>query len=396
MAEPSKQGPADGAKVPGSFTTMHRRVGVLLFASGWGANHFATLLPVYRVELGFTPASLGLLFGAYALGLVPGLLLAGRASDRRGRRALVLPAGAAAIGASALLALGAQGFLVLLLGRLLYGLAMGAIMSPGSVWVQELSPPGVGPRRATLALSAGFGLGPFVSSLIAEFAPQPMVLPYVAHAVAMAAALLLARPVPETAPGAAASPTPGAARGDSRDGWRLLAELSPMAPWVFGFAAVAIAILPGVVRPAVSRPVLYAGAVIVTTLGAGVLAQPLTGRLGRHSDLIGLGLGAIGVAVGSEAAARMSPALVLIAGPFLGAGYGLAITAGLRAIEARVPRERRGGVVGGYYVLTYVGFALPFAHARAAEALGDVVALRLTAALAVACIAARALTKRGR
>src|SRR6185369_7480146 len=115
---------------------MHRRVGFLLFTAGWGANHFSTLLVVYRRDLGLGPAALGILFGVYALGLVPGLILAGRASDARGRRALVLPAGWLAIGASALLAFGAHGFGVLLAGRLLYGLAMGSIMSPGSVWVQ--------------------------------------------------------------------------------------------------------------------------------------------------------------------------------------------------------------------------------------------------------------------
>lgn len=362
-----------------------------MFAAGWGANHFAALLSVYRAELGLTPSALGLLFAAYALGLVPGLLLAGRLSDRRGRRALVLPAGVLAIAASAVLAGGAGGFAVLLVGRLLYGLAMGAVMSPGSVWVQELSPPGFGPRRATLALSAGFGLGPLVSGLVAEFAPLPMVLPYVAHAAALATALAFARGVPETAGSAAgARPT----RGAGREGLRLLAELSPMAPWVFGFAAVTVAIVPGALRSAVSHPVIFAALAIVTTLFAGVLAQPFTVRLGRHSDLVGLGLGAVGVALGAQSLALVSPALVFVAAVFLGAGYGLVVTAGLRAIEERIPREARGGVVGGYYVLTYVGFTLPFVHAVAAKALGDVLALRATAALALACLGLRALTKR--
>lgn len=80
---------------------MNRRVELLLFMTGWGANHFSTLLVVYRKDLGLLPPALGILFGAYALGLVPGLVLAGRASDRRGRRAVVLPASLLAIAASA-------------------------------------------------------------------------------------------------------------------------------------------------------------------------------------------------------------------------------------------------------------------------------------------------------
>ena len=124
---------------------MHRRLAFLLFTAGWGANHFASLLIVYRRELGLSPSALGLLFGAYALGLVPGLVLAGRASDAHGRRGLVLPATAFATAASVILAFGNRGFGVLLAGRLLFGLAMGSIMAPGSVWLQELSSAEHGP-----------------------------------------------------------------------------------------------------------------------------------------------------------------------------------------------------------------------------------------------------------
>src|SRR5437868_5006034 len=58
------------------------RVGLLLFAVGWGANHFTSLLQVYREQLELDAAAPALLFGMYALGLVPGLLLGGPLSDR--------------------------------------------------------------------------------------------------------------------------------------------------------------------------------------------------------------------------------------------------------------------------------------------------------------------------
>ena len=47
------------------------------------------------------------LFGVYALGLIPGLLLAGPLSDARGRRAVVLPAAGLSLAASVTLAAGA-------------------------------------------------------------------------------------------------------------------------------------------------------------------------------------------------------------------------------------------------------------------------------------------------
>lgn len=370
---------------------MHRRVGFLLFAAGWGANHFSALLIVYRQQLHLEPSALGLLFGAYALGLVPGLILAGRASDRRGRRKLVLPASIAAIAASLVLAFGVHGFAVLLAGRLLYGLAMGAVMSPGSVWLQELSPPELGPRRATLALSAGFGLGPFVSGVLAEYGPWPMVLPYAVHAATLAAAVALAEPIPETAKGALSKGVgaPSLARSDVVT----LARTAVMAPWVFAFPAVTMAIVPGLLRPLIARPVVFAAAVILVTLSTGVLVQPLTTRIGRRADTLGLLLGAIGIWIGAESHVTSHPWLLFVAAPFAGAGYGLVVTTGLREISERVPAERRGTSVGIYYVLTYIGFGLPFVHALVARQIGDVLALRLASVLALVCLGVRAAVR---
>jgi MFS family permease len=374
---------------------MHRRVAFLLFSAGWGANHFATLLVVYRRDLGFSSSALGLLFGAYAVGLVPGLVLAGRASDERGRRAVVLPASLLAIGASTVLAFGSHGFSVLLAGRLMFGVAMGSIMGPGSVWVQELSSPGLGPRRATLALSAGFGIGPLVSGVVAEFLPAPMVLPYVVHALVMSAGVVGVRPVPETAMQHASAPVPDgeahdAPRGFGRRELAVLAGLLPVAPWAFGFAAITVAIVPGVMRSHVARPVLYSAFVIVTTLLSGVFVQPLTARVGRLADRLGLGVGAMGTALAAHAVTVVSPRLVFAAAVLVGAGYGLVMTTGLREVSERVAKRERGTAVGVYYVLTYIGFALPFVHATAARRLGDAATLQATAAATLACLLIRA------
>ncbi|MDB4943803.1 MAG: major facilitator superfamily 1 [Labilithrix sp.] len=376
---------------------MYRRAGFLLFAAGWGANHFATMLIVCRVRLGLSASELGLIFGAYALGLVPGLVLAGRASDGLGRRALVVPASLLAIAASTVLMFGGHGFGVLLAGRLLYGLAMGSIMSPGSVWVQELSTAGLGPRRATLSLSAGFGLGPLISGVLVETAPFPMVTPYVAHAVAMATAVWLVRPVPETAHGAGRPREPATTPEQRREkavATRLLLGQLPVAPWAFGLAAVGVAILPGLMRPHVGRPALYAGFLIAVALATGVLVQPLTTRLGKRGDLVGLAVGGLGTLLAAEVVALGSPALAFVAGILVGGGYGLVITTGLKSLAQRVSSEHRGTAVGVYYVLTYIGFALPFVHATVAKHLGDVRTLQITGAACLACVGVRAIVAR--
>src|SRR5262245_5076761 len=183
------------SSAPSADPRAWQRIGLLLFAVAWGANHFVPLLQTYRARLGLDAAAPALLFGMYALGLVPGLLLAGPLSDRRGRRAIVLPAAVAALWAS--VALGSEGdsFGLLLVGRLLYGLGAGGVMSAGAVWLIELcrdAPAGAGARRATIALSAGFGLGPLVTGVLAQYLPGPTSLPYFVHVVVLAAALVVA------------------------------------------------------------------------------------------------------------------------------------------------------------------------------------------------------------
>lgn len=372
-----------------SSPTGWRRVALLLFAVGWGANHFGALLLVYRERLHLDPTAPALMFGVYAIGLVPGLLLSGPLSDRYGRRAIVLPAAGAALVASMFLGAFGGSFHALLAGRLLYGMAAGSVMNPGAVWVLELSAsaaPGVGARRATIALSAGFGLGPLATGVLAQWAPAPTVLPFVAHVAMLVVALAVAvgAPVPPPRPRAAG---PLLRLGLDRTNRRgFLRAVASMAPFVFGFASIAFAVLPVMLGTAAlgRAPIAYVGLLGAITLGAGVLAQPATRSLGATSSArLGLVIGALGTAVGAAAVAGPTPALLLVAAPILGAGYGICMTAGLRNVEVLAQPATRGGLTGLYYVLTYVGFAVPYALALAAAHVSPATALLGVAALAL-------------
>jgi MFS family permease len=351
-----------------------RRVAAVLFAIGWGANHFAPLLPVYRRTLGLDTAAPALLFGVYALGLLPGLLVAGPLSDRLGRRVLVRPSALAALIASGLLGAFGSSYAALLAGRFAYGLATGGAMSPGAVWVSELSQdagPGVGARRATIALSAGFGTGALVTGMLAQWLPWPTVTPYVVHVAALSLAIFGGMSAPETrAPRTLPGPllrlhfTPSG-------GKRFVREVLPMAPFVFGFPTVAFAGLPPLLlfakgQAPLPAPLALTGMLSGVTLLTGVLAQPFTRRYSPEvTSRLGLLFGAAGLGVGALAAAFGAPLLLVLAAPLLGAGYGICMTSGLRLLEAVAPPETRGGLTGLYYVLTYLGFAAPWLLALA-------------------------------
>ena len=76
---------------------MRRRVPTVLalwtavFVVAYGTNVPTPLLLVYRDTLDLSPTQITGAFGVYAAGLVPALLLAGPASDRFGRRPVVIP-----------------------------------------------------------------------------------------------------------------------------------------------------------------------------------------------------------------------------------------------------------------------------------------------------------------
>jgi hypothetical protein len=219
----------------------------------------------------------------------------------------------------------------------------------------------------------------------------------------MVAALAGVRGVPETAPRSAPGQVgPRGAGGARRQGSKpfgrreieVLARQLPVAPWAFGLPAISMAVVPGLLRALVARPVIYSASLIVVTLASGMAVQPLTGRIGSRGDRQGLAAGAAGVFLAACAIAWRSPPLAYAASILIGAGYGLVMTTGLREVSEQVAGEHRGTAVGIYYVLTYLGFAVPFVHAVVAKVWGDVATSFAAGFAVIASLAVRAAIAR--
>jgi MFS family permease len=372
---------------------VSRNLALLLFAVAWGTNHFVPLLLVYRASLGLTPLDLGVLFGVYAVGLLPGLLFGGPLSDRVGRRAVVLPASAVALAGTAILSFGGTaGFPVLLVGRLVVGLGSGATFSAGTAWVQDLArdaAPGTGARRAAVALTSGFGGGPFVTGVLAQWLPSPMRLPYAVQALLLAGTIAATASTRDDA-AARANASPAGAAPSAEPRGRVVPpgfvrEVAFVAPWVFVFPSVSFAVLPGLVREQVgSLRVVFAGLVTGITLLSAVLVQPaLRPWRPRSAAAFGLAVGTVGLICGAAAAAVARPTGVLLAAPLLGLGYGGCLIAGLRFVETNASPATRGGLTGIFYALTYIGFASPLAIAALAKHTGEVRGVLIAAALSL-------------
>ncbi len=369
-----------------------------MFTVGYGANQFVPLLAVYRHTLGLSDTQATAVFGVYAFGLVPGLLVGGRASDRFGRRGLMISFAALSLLATAVLAGGQWGVGWLYAGRLLTGVVSGTVFTIGTAWVKELSDGagvGVGARRAGVALTAGFGVGPLVAGLLAQWAPEPVLLPYLVHLLLTVLALAVLPRAPETRTqagirksGARAPLLPGSARTA-----RFRSITMPLAPWVFGSVTVAFTTLPAHgIGTVAGLQVAVPGLLAALALAAGYGVQSAGRRLhvattarhgdGRTSAAASLGVVVLGCLASAYATARPGLVTAAFAATLLGAGYGLCLSTGLREVEETAAPDELGAVVSIFYSLAYAGLLVPYLLTFLAPRVGYLWALTAAAAAA--------------
>ncbi|MDJ0325436.1 MFS transporter [Cryobacterium sp. PH31-AA6] len=372
-----------------------------LFVMAWGGNHFTPLLHMYE-SLGHYSAFMADLFlGFYVVGLIPGLLVAGALSDRYGRKPLSVVGVAIGITASLLLGLGFTSEIMLSLGRFLAGLSVGVAMSVGTAWLKELSSPPfdrradltAGARRPALTLTVGFGLGAGVAGALAQWGPMPTLSPYLVHIALSLLVLPRLLRAPETVP----------RYRSHRPFWqdlavplsghrRFLRVIAPSAPWVFGAAAIAYAIMPKLVEDELgSLNLAYATLLTVVTLGTGALVQPLVARLNVLTNgralVVGMSVLLLGLLLSIATTVLLSPVIALITAITLGASYGICVVAGLVEIQRISTPADLAGITGVYYSLTYVGFLLPVLFAWLSAVTSYTVLMGILAVVGAGCLA---------
>ncbi len=360
-----------------------RRAVLVLFAVAAGTNVPTPLLLIYQDRLGLSAETITALFGVYAAGLVPSLLVSGPLSDRVGRRAVLLPFVVLSAAASLLFIVASDSVPLLFVARFLQGVVSGGVFSVGTAWVAELSRgDGAGARRAAAAQSAGFSLGPLTSGLLGQYAPFPTTLPYLVHVTLVVVGLAATRGLPETV-------TTGQERTESRepllrrgDRWTFVTVVAPLAVCVYAFPSVVIAALPVLVDLPRDSAVALTGVLGGLTLGASTLAAPLQRRLLTWTPVVAATLGAIGYVVALQAAQDDSVALLVLGALLLGAGGGLALASGLVLVAQLAMPTRRGALTGAYFACAYVGFGAPLATAVAARQAGPELPLAVAAGLA--------------
>ncbi|WP_133753245.1 MFS transporter [Naumannella halotolerans] len=350
-----------------------KRVSFGLFAVAWGGNEFTPLLVMYRHVNHLDSFTVNVLLGAYVLGIIPALLLGGPLSDRFGRRPLFVPAPLVAVLGSSLLAIGASDATLLFLGRVCSGIALGLVMAVGTSWLKELSqvpfdthaPEGQGAARAALSLTTGFALGAGIAAALAQFGPIPTALPYLVHIGITLVSFFVLLGAPESRPRAQTStPLLEDLAIPAAKHRRFLFVVAPMAPWVFGTAASAYAILPGLMMSqAPGFEIGMSGLLCVVALGCGVAVQRLASLVDSPHSARGIGIALVvtvpAMLLAAAAAGLDSLPWAVAAAALLGAAYGLLLVGGLREIQRIAGPNDLAGLTAVFYSLTYLGFFIP-------------------------------------
>jgi hypothetical protein len=211
-----------------------------------------------------------------------------------------------------------------------------------------------------------------VAALLAQWAGDPLVVPYLPHLALGMAALAALWAAPDTA----------GARGRVPDRWppaavrtrRFWLTVGLPAPMVFGSISLAIVVLPAEVTSARSLSAGFAGLVTALAFAAGVGVQPAARRLEAHRAhagiVAGLAAAAGGAAISVAAVASDSRPLASAGALLFGLAYDCCLVSGLRQAEQLAGPHDRGAVVACYYVLAYLGFTAPYAVAVLTAALG--------------------------
>jgi MFS family permease len=372
-------------------------VGVLavLLATGWAANHFAALMPVITDSQHLSAATIDAIFGVYAVGLVPGLLIGGRTSDALGRQAVTWSGSTIALVGTISMLL-SQHADVLLAGRLIVGAGVGLAMSAGTAWASDLQGP-AGAAAAGTVLIAGFAVGPFAAGAIAAVGA-----PGVGLSFGIAAAVLVAAMVIAIAAVQRTEVTKSAAAHDSeqstsarQDSARALSWAIPLAPWVFASATLGFITIPTRLHTGLAAP-LAAGTAALIVNGSSGLIQVIarTRGWGPQSGTVAALLAALGYAVTAATPPSMTLALGLPLLPILGCASGLSLRAGLIDLETSAPQRVRGTLTGVFYAVTYIGFGLPLLLTTLGSAQQSALILAVMAALATGAAISRAVRLR--
>ncbi|MGW4805557.1 MFS transporter [Kitasatospora sp. NPDC004272] len=382
-----RQAPADACAAPSAVAPRWMWLAILPILSLFVLSNAATpLYTVWQRRIGFSDTTLTWIFAVYIAGLLTSLLVSGPASDRVGRKPVLLPALALSL-VSCLLFMTADSVAALLAARLLTGLSVGAVVSCGIAAVVDLSG-GRSARAALLASSAivlGSGLGPLLAGAVIDASAEPVLPVFLLVLVLLAASLLVAARMPLPV--------------HPRRGGRLVRMPSVPRPQLAHLALGAAVYAPGLVGgsfflalgPSLLHSVrphagaLATGALVFLAFAAATGVQfaarglPVRVALPAGAGATSAGMACLLVAAAAHQVVALHAAAVLV-----GAGQGAGQLSAFTLLNSSVPRDRLAAANSCLSMSVYLpAAAFTLAAGRASDRFGIDVSTQLLAAVVI-------------
>ncbi|WP_285727521.1 MFS transporter [Psychromicrobium xiongbiense] len=329
-----------------------------------GASAPSPFYPALAQRLGFDATMITTVFAVYAVALMLALLTAGSLSDHLGRRPVII-AGFLLLAVSMILFWNAGSVMVLILARLVQGLASGLLISALSAAVLDLAPrsrPGIAAIWNALCPGIGLSLGAFLSGIALDAAPDALVAVFAPLTVAYLAIAVLFFSVPETAPrlpGAWASLSfrLSLPAGIRTDFWRSAPAI--VAGWATGglFLSLGASIVRGELGGTAH---FWQGLSVALLAGTGaVTALIIRHRSPRTITIFGTAALALGTALSLFALTLTSLPAYLIAVAVTGMGFGTAFFGVVGTLAPRIPATARADTFAAIFLLAYLAFGIP-------------------------------------
>ena len=331
---------------------------VLFFLAGSSAP--TPLYAVYQSAWGFSPITITVIFGIYALAVLSALLVAGSLSDYVGRRPVLLAATALQVVTMGIF-VSAHSVSTLLFARIIQGLATGA--AAGAVGAGMLD---IDRHKGTIANAVtpmlGTGTGGLLSGLMVAFLPLPTQLVYIVLGGVFLLQAIGVYFMEETAPprpGALASLRPHIAVPKAVRGPLLLAAPALIASWALAgfYGSLGPALVRGLAK---SGSIALGGVVLFVLASSGAITVFLSRTRSPRTVLTyGAAALAIGVGITLLAMSQRSLPLLFVGSVVAGSGFGSGFQGAIRAVLPLAAPHERAGVLSILYVISYLAMGLP-------------------------------------
>jgi predicted MFS family arabinose efflux permease len=325
-----------------------------------GSSAPTPLYALYQAQWGFSPITVTIIFGIYAISVLTALLFVGRLSDHLGRRPVLIAATAVQAATMVLFAT-ASGVGDLVLARIIQGLATGAAVGAVGAGMIDLNKER-GATANAVAPAFGTATGGVLSGFFVQYLPAPTHLVYAVLGtifVLQGIGVALMADTITPAPGALASLKPQLDLPAATRGPLLLALPVLVASWALAgfYGSLGPMLVRGMLG--VDSALLGGLTLFVLTASGGLAVMVLQHREARTMMTLGASLLAAGVGVAVWSLPHHAIAAFFAGTSIAGVGFGTGFQGAVRSIVPFAAPHERAGVLSIVFVVSYLSMGVP-------------------------------------